>query len=440
MIKKVLLYVKENLLIEEGDKIIVALSGGADSVALLLSLCELKSLLKIDKIGACHINHNLRETAKRDELFAKKLCENLNIPFYLKSADIKKISKENKICEEDAGRNVRYNFFKEIRETYDYNKTATAHTKDDQVETFFMRVLRGTGTDGLTCIKPIREDNTIRPLLNITKEEIYKYLEDKGQDFVTDETNFKSDYLRNKIRLELIPYLKDKFSFSQQTVISTIDNIRKDSEFIKDELDKYNIESKNFTYDVDVLKKLPESVLLRFLRNELLKLNIKAGGKTITRLIDIININKTGKTCPINKEFMGVISYNKFYIKKKDIINKYVYQLSLGDNYIKEAGINLVVKEGAEDSKDSVNVPSLDGLYARSRKEGDKIYVKEIGGSKKLKDIFIDKKINKEFRDKIPIITYNDKIIWVVGLYKNKEDKGCYNIKMQKMESGIYEA
>lgn len=440
MIKKVLLYVKENLLIEEGDKIIVALSGGADSVALLLSLCELKSILKIEKIGVCHINHNLRETAKRDELFAKNLCESLNIPFYLKSADIKKEAKQNKICEEDAGRNVRYDFFKEIRETYDYNKTATAHTKDDQVETFFMRVLRGTGTDGLTCIKPMREDNTIRPLLNITKEEIYKYLESKKQDFVTDETNFKSDYLRNKIRLELIPYLKDNFSFSSETVISTVDNIRKDSEFIKEELDKYNIKSENFTYDVDVLKNLPESVLLRFLRNELLKLNIKASGKTIKRLIDIINFNKTGKICPINKEFMGVISYNKFYIKKKDIINKYVYPLSIGDNYIKEAGINLVVKEGTDTGKDSVNVPSLNGLYARSRKEGDKIYVKKIGGTKKIKDIFIDKKISKDLRDKIPIVTYNDKIIWVMGLYKDEEEKCLYNIKIQKMESGIYEA
>ena len=163
-------------LITPGDTVVVGLSGGADSVALITVLSELKETLQIKKIIACHLNHNLRVTAKRDEEFAEKLCRKLNIDFYVKSVDIKKEKNRLKLCEEETGRIARYEFFHEIKAKTGADKIATAHNLNDQVETFFIRLLRGSSIDGLSGIKPIREDNVIRPLIEVKREEIEEYL------------------------------------------------------------------------------------------------------------------------------------------------------------------------------------------------------------------------------------------------------------------------
>ena len=162
--------IKKYNLIEPDDTVLVGVSGGADSVALLKSLISLKETLKINKISVCHINHNLRDTAKRDEDFVRELCEKENIDFYIKSADIKKEKNRLKVSEEEAGRIVRYEFFHKIKEETGAKKIATAHNSNDNAETVIMNIIRGSGVSGLKGIEPIR-GKIIRPLIEITRKE-----------------------------------------------------------------------------------------------------------------------------------------------------------------------------------------------------------------------------------------------------------------------------
>ena len=424
MEEKVLKTINKYSLIAPGDTVILGLSGGADSVSLLLSLLNLKDRLKIKKIIACHINHNLRENAKRDEEFSRNLCKKYGVDFYLKSVDIKKIKNELKLSEEDAGRQVRYSFFNEIRELSGGGKIATAHNLNDQAETFFMRLLRGASPDGLLSVKPLREDGVIRPLIAIKREEIEAYLKEKKQDFITDETNFEEDYLRNKIRLSLIPVLKEKFSFKEEILSDTLELLRNDCGYIKEETekitDKASFGNGRGEISLEILKGLHASLLSRVVRNivkEAVSYNLS--GKETERIIELVKASVTGKKVTIGKEAEAYISYQKFVVTKKNEYNKYSYPVLPGENAFKSHGFAITLCEN-NGEKDGVLVEDAEGISVRTRLPGDKVYIKNLG-HKKLQDLFTDKKVPKEQRDIYPVVIKGDKIIWVPGLYKRCE-------------------
>lgn len=178
MLDKVVNYIKENELIQQGDQILVALSGGPDSVCLLHILYELKDKFNLN-LGAIHINHMLRgEESEKDEKYIVKLCDELGIKHYVKRINIEYVAKDSNVSLEVAGRNERYKAFEEIRSKYGYNKIAVAHNANDQAETVLMRVMRGTGLEGLTGIKAKREDGIIRPILCLNRQEIEEYCDD----------------------------------------------------------------------------------------------------------------------------------------------------------------------------------------------------------------------------------------------------------------------
>ncbi len=179
MLNKVINYIKENELIKQEDKILVALSGGPDSVCLLHILYELKDKFNLD-LGAIHINHMLRgNESDADEKYIINLCDELGIKHYVKRINIEYVAKDSNVSLEVAGRNERYKAFEEIRNKYNYNKIAVAHNANDQAETVLMRIMRGTGLEGLTGIKPKREDGVIRPILCLNRQEIEGYCEEK---------------------------------------------------------------------------------------------------------------------------------------------------------------------------------------------------------------------------------------------------------------------
>ena len=196
---------KYNLL-SKGDKVIVALSGGADSVTLLDMLNSVKELYNLT-IYAAHINHGLRgEEADRDERFCKILCKNYNIELFVKNTDVKALAKKQKISEELCGRNVRYSYFEELSKKLGA-KIATAHTASDNIETLLFNITRGSSITGAGAITPKR-GNIIRPLIMLTREQIESYCEEHHLEFVTDSTNLTDDYTRNKIRHQVIPVLR----------------------------------------------------------------------------------------------------------------------------------------------------------------------------------------------------------------------------------------
>ena len=212
---KVLDTINRYNLIENGDKIIVGVSGGPDSISLLNVLNDIKNdnniKLNFD-IFAVHINHMIRKEAIDDENFVKEYCKSRNIKFYSKRVDVVAISKDEKIGTEEAGRQIRYKFFNEILKKEKANKIATAHTKTDNAETVLMNIIRGASISGIKGMKPLREGVYIKPLIECTREEIEEYCTQNSLNPRYDKTNKENIYTRNKIRNILIPLIERMFN------------------------------------------------------------------------------------------------------------------------------------------------------------------------------------------------------------------------------------
>ena len=234
---KVTKTIKKYNLIKNGDKIVIGVSGGPDSICLLDILKKIKN--PTFDIIVAHINHMIREEADEDENFVKEYCNKNNIQFYSKSIDVQKIANNNKISTEEAGRNARYEFFDEILKKTSGNKIAIAHNKNDKIETIIMNELRGCGLSGLKGIEPIR-GKYIRPLIECERHDIERYCNDNKLNPRIDKTNFENIYTRNKIRNNIvIPYIKKEFN---PNIIETMDRlsilVTEQEEYIQNQVKK----------------------------------------------------------------------------------------------------------------------------------------------------------------------------------------------------------
>ncbi len=225
--EKILNTIKEENLIEEGDVIVVGVSGGPDSIILLTCLNKYKEKLKC-KIIVAHVNHLIREDSTEDEKYVENVCKNLGIPCYIKRENVLEISKKEKKGTEETGRKIRYDFFEEISKKEKSNKIAIAHNMNDNAETILLNLIRGCGLSGLEGIQSKEYNKYIRPLINCKREEIEQYCEKYNLNPRIDYTNNENIYRRNKIRNELIPYLKGLNP-------NIIQNLSRLSKIVKDE-------------------------------------------------------------------------------------------------------------------------------------------------------------------------------------------------------------
>ena len=223
--EKILNTITKYKMIESGDSIVIGVSGGPDSMCLLQALIQIKEKKKLNyKIYVAHINHGLRKEADGETKYVQDFCAKNNIECFVKKENVEKIAKEQKIGTEEAGRKLRYGFFEEIKNRTNSNKIAIAHNLNDKVETILMNIIRGTGTNGLTGIEPIRNNLYIRPLIEIERKEIEKYCEENKLEPKIDKTNFENIYTRNKVRNLLIPYIKKEFN---PNIVDAIDKLSK---------------------------------------------------------------------------------------------------------------------------------------------------------------------------------------------------------------------
>ena len=232
MKNKVLETIKKYNLIENGDKLVLGVSGGPDSISMLNILNEIRKDDKVKlnyEIVVVHINHMIRKEAVDDELYVKEYCDKRNIDFYSKSIDVKKLANTNKIGTEEAGRNARYDFFNEILEKTKSNKIAIAHNKNDNAETMIMNIIRGSGVSGLKGIEPKR-GIYIRPLIECERIEIENYCEEQKLNPRIDKTNFENEYTRNKIRNIIIPYVRKEFNPNIINTLERLSNLVKEEE------------------------------------------------------------------------------------------------------------------------------------------------------------------------------------------------------------------
>ncbi|MBH6943317.1 tRNA lysidine(34) synthetase TilS [Clostridioides difficile] len=440
---KVLSTINKHNLIQKGDKIVLGLSGGPDSVCLLHVLNRLKKDFNIE-IYAAHLNHQIRGIeAQKDALYVSKLCEDMGIIFFVKSINVPKYCENEGLSLEEGARKLRYEMFYEIKDKIKANKIAIGHNLNDQAETVMMRIMRGTGLKGLKGIDYIRDNCIIRPILDVERNEIEEYCEAYNLNPRIDKTNLENIYTRNKIRLDLLPYMKDNFNSNViESIVRMSNSLKSDNDYIEKEAEaKFrevsNIKEKGFVeINLDNFVCLHDAIKVRVLRNSIKHILGDTNFVDQRHIEDIMSLEDNSK---VNK--MLTLPRNIFVYRKKDciiltneeIVNEEIefYYNVPSNGFIKIKELKQIIETQVM-SIDRYKSMKLDnsskgfdfnkvkgGIVIRSRRQGDKI--KLAMGSKKVKDLFIDLKIPREERYKIPIITDSEGII-CVGDYKISEN------------------
>lgn len=326
MLEKVLKTIKKYSLIENGDRIVLGVSGGPDSICMLNILNCIRNdknlHMKFDIIVA-HVNHLIREEAKEDEKFVEDFCKKIDVPFYSKSIDVQKIANNNKIGTEEAGRNARYDFFDEVLNMTNSNKIAIAHNKNDKVETMIMNALRGSGIAGLRGIEPIKNNKYIRPLIECERAEIEMYCEEMQIEARIDKTNFENVYTRNKIRNVVIPYIKDEFN---PNIIQTMDRlsqlIKEEDEYLNNKVENEykklitKEDNKEFIMDLKGFNKQEKVIKSRLLLYTITKLIGNTKGIEKIHIEDVIKLcdnNIGNKYLTPNKNIKILVKNSKIY-------------------------------------------------------------------------------------------------------------------------------
>lgn len=438
--KTVLETIKEHDMLHYGDTVVVGVSGGADSVMLLHVLNSLKEEFGLN-LKVAHVNHKIRHgDAERDAAFVESLCNQMNIPFYLKEINILEKAKEWGMSEEEAGHHARYAFFKELSEEKGVvAKIATAHNANDNVETVLMNLMRGTTLQGLQGIA-FKNDNIIRPILGIIRSDIEEYLKENNLTHITDKTNFEDVYTRNKIRLNLIPYIEENFNGNFVKVLSqNIQGYREDNDFIKQSTDSYYelcCEEKEgkVLISLDDFLKMP----IAMQKHVLFKAIKVVIGKTdrVDISNDIVNaicskansdsymgkIFKVNGSCVVRFNYQGMI-VEKPCEEKECSFEEFSFILKKEGEYKTPFGFSVKVSTVSENEiTNTGEVLYLPMSYLgsecvlRTRRNGDVLRIDE-NCSKSLNRFFTDKKVNQEDRDLKYCLKIGEKIYWVKDLF-----------------------
>ena len=435
--------IQEYHMLRPGDGVVVGVSGGPDSVCLLHVLNSLKNEYSIN-IYAAHLNHQLRgEEADKDEDYVRRLCGQLGIPFYCKRVDISSVAKKKGISEELAGREERYRYFFQVAEQVKADKIATAHNLNDQAETVLMHFIRGAGLEGLTGIPPVRKDGLIRPLIGVSRQMIEEYCNVHHLQPRIDATNLESTYTRNKLRLQLIPDIMQYNPNFIEHMGKTANMLREENDFFEQFVnglfqENIHVVKGGVSISIGFLLSQHVSVCRRFIRKaiEFVKGNlIDIEYKHVDEMIKMISKKTTGLSMSLPEHIKVKVDYGFLKILKSVESEveypPYKYDLKIGETvYVKEVDAfftaELVDVEQLKTIKFDQYTKAFDydavreGIYIRNRLPGDKFQPFGMKGTKKLKDYFIDEKVSRELRDKIPIIVTGNDIMWVVG-YRTDE-------------------
>jgi len=411
------------------ETIVVGLSGGPDSMCLLDILLKLNKNIKII---CAHINHNIREESKDELKFIEEYTSKLDV--ILETVTFPKKSDSQNYNELEL-REMRYKYFKELIDKYNAKYLFTAHHGDDLIETILMRITRGSnlkGYSGFELITDKEDYKIIKPLIFTTKDEINKYLEVNNIPYVIDNTNNLDDYTRNRYRHNILPFLKEenknvhlrylKFSKELLNYYNYVDKILTD-EVSKRYKDKILYLDKFDKLDEFMKQKIIEYILDdNYMDNLYLVSDIH-----VNNILNIINSNKPNIIINLPDNLKVIKEYNKVIFTKEDINNK-SYKIELESNTLLPNNKRIKIVEYS--SNTSNYCTRLDSkelklpLYLRTKNNGDRMIIKNMNHSKKVKDIYIDSKLSKIDRDTQPILVDSDNnILWIPGIKKSKFDK-----------------
>lgn len=485
MVEKVYKFIKQYKMLDNCKNIIIGISGGADSVCLLLVLDRIIRMGRYPvRITGVHVNHGIRgDEAARDEEFARQLCDKHNIEFKAVHIDIPALASQQKLSEEEAGRIARYRIFNETAAEYgtDTTRIAVAHHMNDQAETILMNMFRGSSLAGVSGIKPIR-DNIIRPLLCVDRQQIEAFLKKCNQDYITDSTNLDNEYTRNRLRNTLIPYIEANINtMAAKHICMFATDIKEADEYISAKADKMYEDCVTVTYDnngdiisadIDISREC-EPLLLRYVIRRIMGMlagKLKDVYKTHIMAAAALCDMQTGRKVDMPYGIVAQRKYNciSFY-KKSGIYNNYnakdesdnpyhliekkaLCDLSLGESisvdiqdkyYIPDMGMMFIEKitfervlalEKIQNNSYTIyfDCDKLDtDLSIRNRNVNDYIKVNADGRTKKLKKELVDRKVPNEYRDKLLLLTENDEVLWICGIRRGesvKVDSGSLHI------------
>lgn len=422
----VLSVIKRYNMLENCDRIVVGLSGGADSVCLLSVLNSLKAEYGFSLVAA-HINHGIRGAeAQRDEESCKRLCESLDVPLEILHADIPTLSKQQGIGEEECGRIVRYDFFRSL--AGERGKIATAHNLNDNAETLLLNLVRGAGSKGACGIPPVR-DNIIRPLIETDRESIEKYCEENELQYVTDSTNLECEYSRNKIRIKVLPTLCEINQNAVGALSGFASRMREQEAFLESVVnEKYSQCVKN-----SVLYEAEFSVLDIFLKKRIagrFLSELSHGEVEAKHIDDFLRFVGSGKAL-VTASATEIVSRDGKVFKKPEQAEQFSVDFLLDDKKVNLPFCEISVEEYDIKDLQNLNKDILDNLIdcdkisntliLRSRKDGDKFTFSKRRVTKTVKKLFNEDKIPPEVRNRMVILDSDGEVVWLSGYGTNKK-------------------
>ncbi|HPP67833.1 MAG TPA: tRNA lysidine(34) synthetase TilS [Clostridiales bacterium] len=432
MTEKVLRFIKDNMLLKSGDSVIVAVSGGADSIALLHLLKQNEKRLGIE-VSAAHVNHGIRgDEAKRDENFVIEFCEKRSIPLKVFHEDIPSLAKKLKIGEEECGRKRRYELLCGID---DFSLIATAHNLNDNLETVLLNLTRGTALTGL-CGIPVKRGRIIRPLLNCTREEIEAYCKENSLEYVTDSTNDDAKYSRNKIRKFVIPKLQDINPSILENFAEFLENIKRDEVYLNEQAQRLLSEAvENGKFKSEAFKKAHPAVRYRaikavisnYISGGIEKRHIEKADELLSKcgsfdLCETHRVTSDGKYLFVEEKasLKSAKPPEPIAITKTDITEKET-EFKFADFIITLRLISKTEIDSLQKINNEVCYNLLDydkmtsAIVIRGRKSGDRLRIKERGLSKTLKKLYSENKLPQSLREINPIIADDEGVVFVNG-------------------------
>jgi len=439
MLERVVGIIEQQHLISEGESLLVGVSGGPDSVALLDILVHF-SKKRDNRLVVCHFNHHLRgEDSDHDSQFVVRLAEKLGLAYEVRSGDVRKFAREQKLSLEDAARILRYEFFRDVSHEWGIHKLVLAHNADDQIETLLLRFLRGAGLRGLAAMQAERRMHDliiVRPLLDVWKSEIVNFVKERKLAYQTDLSNFDPAFMRNRIRLELIPQLEAEYNPNIKKIL------HKTAEIVADDdrmLDEQAIAAFEQCATSEALH-IPQLILFdiamqrRIIRHWLAKLTVPV----------VPNFDQIEAICALTGRASG--GYGSVSLPNKKIVYRDYDFLLIGDPLVHELfeihrslhvpGETIVPELGVQVKTEVIETNAAfalpkehekdveyfdleqlgQALSLRNWREGDRYQPIGLNGTKKLHDIFVDEKISSHERHKVPLLVNEDgQIGWVVG-------------------------
>ena len=429
MYQKVKAYVKKWHMLQKEDSVIAGISGGADSVCLLFMLLKLQKELGF-ALMAVHVNHGIRGAeAERDEAYVKRLCRQWNVRLKVYRENVPAYAKEHGMTEEEAGRDIRRTCFCKVLKEWGGTKIALAHHENDNVETLLWNLCRGTGIRGLGGIAPVN-DVWIRPLLCVKRREIESYLKKRGISYCTDTTNADRRYMRNRIRMDIIPYLEDCVNTESVSHMGkTMERMYELEQYILEEVGQYKESCTGWKNGRRIIRQTEYTKIPKALRDNVLhEILCETAGRRkdieevhVQMLRDLFT-KQVGKRIDLPYGVTAIRTYEGVRFEKN------IPEASYAGDENELFSIRVFDREPG-------NVTFPEKIYTkwfdydiikntvkiRHRIAGDSIVINRYGGRQKLKQYFTDQKVPQEDRDKIWIAADGDEVLWIVGYRQSQK-------------------